>query len=130
MQAYVIRVSPKADRNDAGTLVGIFVANNLAEVWWFADEAGESPGECEYATLGVGGIYWMKTSVKPLCRVGVVDSDPGAPDDATFFNTQAGGEPDEYWWDKLNYTAKFKPFTDAHMIAALDGTKLELAEAQ
>ena len=60
---------------DGHEIVGIFMANNLVELWDWVDHVTD-PGECEYAPIDkAGGILWEGRAVS------VGDELTGEPDE-------------------------------------------------
>lgn len=71
MPAYLVRIIDSQD------LVGIFFASNVTQLMVTVDECCD-PGDCEYASLGVGGIMWTRPAIPVPIEL------PEDVDDASF----------------------------------------------
>ena len=57
MEAYLVRLKPSEQH--AREIVGIFVAEDMEELYWMVDECAPPP-DCECLVLGSGAIYWER----------------------------------------------------------------------
>lgn len=76
MPAYLVRTIQKHD------LVGVFYAANVYDLAYMIDEVLD-PNECEYTTIGPGGVIWEDPAISiPLPGRATEDDDGGEEEEA------------------------------------------------
>ncbi|MBW5438585.1 hypothetical protein FXB41_28625 [Bradyrhizobium canariense] len=75
MPAYLVRTIKEHD------LVGVFYASNVYDLAYMLDEVLD-PSQCEYTSIGPGGVIWEEPAISiPVPRKVNDDDEPGDDED-------------------------------------------------
>lgn len=76
MPAYLVRTIKEHD------LVGVFYAPNVYDLAYMLDEVLD-PSQCEYTSIGPGGVIWEEPAITiPVPRKVSDDDEPGDDEDS------------------------------------------------